>query len=267
MDLDLGKRLEEENQKELERRAELQQETDTSYSNEETAASIPAEEEEQKKKSSEGKFIVIALVIIVVIFIISMGGMKFYEQASATGASISYTLQELHQENLAGNLAPENGYVYNGFSVVKYNDLWYTRKEMENRIIEFPLHFGPKEVESIVITGNLDPKFNQGENVFIAIDPAIANKYYSLALSELSFNIVKGLNRKPIGSCTTEDPVCEGREIVSCNNTKGLPVIELVISNETGIYPEGTCIKIVGNEYELVKAVDKLLFQWYKVIS
>ncbi|MBI2111939.1 hypothetical protein HYT52_00180, partial [Candidatus Woesearchaeota archaeon] len=114
---------------------------------------------------------------------------------------------------------------------------------------------------------NLDPKFNQGENVFIAIDPAIANKYYSLALSELSFNIVKGLNRKPIGSCTTEDPVCEGREIVSCDNTKGLPVIELVLGNETGIYPQGTCIKIIGNEYELVKAVDKLLFQWYKVIS
>lgn len=280
MDLDFGKRLEEENREEEERQAKLAEEsltesaegllsTEPLPSEENTGENIVPETnpEPENKKSSEVKYIVIALVVIIAIFVVAMGGMHFYEQASVTGASISFNLQELHRENLAGNLAEDRGYVYNGFSVVKYNGLWYTRKENENQIIEFPLHFGPREVEEITINGTLALEFNQGEEVFMAIDPKIANKYYSLALSEINLNIVKGLNRKPVGSCTTEDVICEEREIVSCNDTKGLPVIELVLGEETGIYPQGTCIKIVGNDENLVKAADRLLLQWYKVIE
>ncbi|MFH1276603.1 MAG: hypothetical protein ABIH82_05835, partial [Candidatus Woesearchaeota archaeon] len=83
-----------------------------------------------------------------------------------------------------------------------------------------------------------------------------------------SFNVVKGLERTPIGSCTKEDPVCEDRDILSCDDTKGLPVIEIVVSEEElGIHTDGTCIKVSGSGYELVKAVDRLLFEWYRVMN
>ena len=93
------------------------------------------------------------------------------------------------------------------------------------------------------------------------------DKYYTLALSELSFNIVKGLNRSISGTCTKENNICDNRTIVSCNNSQGLPVIELALANETGIELLGNCLKISGQEYDLVKAVDRLLYQWYGVMK
>ena len=252
MDLDINKRLEEENKKEMAQALEQEERV-----------------KQQPKKVSDKKFLFIAAAVIIGIIAFSLSdGFGLYEQAKVTGSAIAYTLQDLHRENLAGNLDKEVGIIYNGFSVVKYEGLWWTRKETEDRIIEFPLHFNPLEVEEIEITGNLAPEFNKGEDVFIAIDPGVKDKFYTLALSELSFNVVKGLDRRPVGSCTVEDPVCETREIISCEKNPQLkPVIELTLGNESKIESFGTCIKVTGQEYELVKAVDKLLYRWYRVME
>jgi hypothetical protein len=251
MDLDLNKRLEEENQKEMQEALE-----------EEKFA-----EENKPKKTSDSKFILFTVIIVIGVIAFSLGGsLNLYDKAKVTGSSIAYTLQDLHIENLNGNLDESIGIVYDGFSIVKYEGLWYTRKETETRIIEFPLHYNPLEVQEVIMEGKLAAEFNKGEEVFIAIDPAIANKFYTLALSELSFNIVKGLERTPVGSCTIEDPVCEGREIISCDDSKGKPVIELALSEETKIESIGTCIKVSGTDEELVKAVNRLLYEWYRII-
>jgi hypothetical protein len=103
--------------------------------------------------------------------------------------------------------------------------------------------------------------------VYLAIDPEVVDKYYTLAISELSFNVVKGINRVPVGSCTKDNPACDNRTIVSCDNTQGKPVIELALSDKAEVKMEGTCIKISGREYELVKAVDRVLLKWYGVMQ
>ena len=104
--------------------------------------------------------------------------------------------------------------------------------------------------------------------MFVSIDQEVYNKYYTLALSELSFNIAKGLDRSPIGSCTEENWACENRTIVSCeNNPEKKPVIELAIDEEAGIELSETCIKIKGKDYEIVKAVNRLLYQWYGIMD
>lgn len=214
--------------------------------------------------SSDSKGLLFIVLGIVAIFVLIMGGFSAYNYFS-TAAIVS--VDELHQDNLAGDLDDEEGYVYNGYSFVKADGLWWTEMDKFGTLLKVPLHFGPKELEEIPIQGTLDDSFNSGGEVFIAIDPDVQDKYYTLAISELSFNTVKGLDRIPVGSCTKENWACDNRTIVSCENTQGKPVIELALANETKIDLQGTCIKVSGKEYGIVKAVDRILYQWYGVMD
>ncbi len=222
-------------------------------------------EEDYSSPAGDGKKILIAIVLIIGVFAFSFGGFKVYDYF--TSANI-IDIDDLHNQNMEGNLDEEEGYMYNGYSFLKVDGLWWTEVLLGHRLIKIPLHFGPKEVEEIEITGTLDPSFNQGNTVYVALDPKVQNKYYTLALSELIFNVAKGLDRNPEGSCTEENWVCEDRTIVSCeNNPENKPVIELALDEEASIELSGTCIKVSGNEYEIVKSVNRLLYQWYDVME
>ncbi len=214
--------------------------------------------------SSDGKGLLFIVLGIVGLFILLIAGFGTYNYFT-TAAVVN--VDELHQKNLAGNLDESEGYTYNGYSFVKADGLWWTEMNKFGTLLKVPLHFGPKELEEVPISGELDSSFNEGEEVFIAIDPDVQNKYYTLAISELSFNMVKGLDRLPVGSCTKENWACDNRTIVSCENPLGKPVIELALANETKIELQGTCIKVSGREYGIVKAVDRILYQWYGVMG
>ncbi len=215
---------------------------------------------------SDGRGIMVVVLVIAGIFVLLFGG--FYTYNKLTGAGIT-TIDGLHQQNLEGELDKEEGYMYNGYSVVYADGLWWTELNKFGTRLKVPLHFGPKELEDVVIEGELDPGFNQGDKVFVAIDPKVQNKYYTLAISELSFNLVKGMDRESIGSCTEEHWACENRTLVSCtNNSLGLPVVELALEEGPGIELSGSCIKVKGNnEYDIVKSADRLLYQWYGVMG
>ncbi|MDO8656790.1 MAG: hypothetical protein Q7K45_06135 [Nanoarchaeota archaeon] len=214
--------------------------------------------------SSDGKGLLFIVLGIIGIFVLLIAGFNAYNYFT-TAAVVS--VDELHQENLAGDLDEDEGYTYNGYSFVKADGLWWTEMNKFGTLLKIPLHFGPKELEDIPITGTLDSAFNDGDKVYIAIDPNVQNKYYTLAISELSFNTVKGMDRLPIGSCTKENWACDNRTIISCDNTHGKPVIELALANETKIELNGTCIKVSGREYGIVKSVDRILYQWYGVME
>ncbi len=210
------------------------------------------------------KNILIMIIAIAGVFALILAGFGLYERF--TSASV-VDVDQLHEENLQGKLSDDEGYVYNGFSFVKVDGMWWTEIKRPDTLVKIPLHFGPKEVEEIEVSGKLSPEFNQGTEIYIAIDPDVRDKYYTLALSELSFNIAKGVDRTPIGACTKENYACDNRTIVSCENTQGKPVIELALENETGIEYRGSCLKIKGNGYELVKAANKVLYKWYGVME
>lgn len=237
------------------------------------------EEEEQKTihhlaeedlhavtEKGDSRNLVIMIAVLAGIFVLAMGGFKLYNQFTAANVVV---LDDLHKQNLEGELDDEEGYIYNGFSVVKADGLWWTEVEIENRLIKIPLHFGPREVEQILLAGDLDSsQFNQGDKIYIAIDPEVNyNKYYTLALSELNNNILQGVNRNIEAACTTDNPICDDRTIVNCASAQGKPVIELAVSEKSSVELSGTCIKISGYEYDLVKAVDRLLYHWYKVMN
>lgn len=234
------------------------------------ATALPAEESaEELRAKSDGKSLLILVGLVIGLFVLIFGGFSLYN--NFTSASV-VSIDDLHQQNLNGELeegeGEGQGYVYNGYSFVKADGLWWTEMNKFGTLYKAPLHFGPRELEDIKIAGTLGQAFNEGDDIFVAIDPTVRDKYYSLAISELSFNIVQGMDRTPVGSCTKEDEDCENRTIISCETAAGRPVVELVLA---GIEPEislqGTCIQVKGSGYDIVKAVNRLLYQWFGVMG
>jgi len=214
------------------------------------------------KEDSRSIFILVA--VIAGIFVLSLGGFRVYN--SLTSADV-VNIDELHQNNLQGDLGDEEGYVYNGFSFVKADGLWWTEVTRFGTLVKIPLHFGPKELEEITITGEVSSDFNIGNDVYITIDPTVVSGHYVIAMREISTNVGQGINRNSIGACTQEHEGCVDRKIVSCENAQGLPVVELEIAEEPGIELSGTCIKVKGNGYGIIKAANRLLYKWYGIME
>ena len=55
--------------------------------------------------------------------------------------------------------------------------------------------------------------------------------------------------------------------MLNCKNPQGKPVIELKWANKTKITSQGTCILVEGKDYGIVKAVDRLVLQWYGIMK
>ena len=203
--------------------------------------------------------------VIIGLFIIVIGGFSWYN--SLTGAAVA-TIDDLHQMNYDGDLNEEQGYIYNGYSVVRNDKLWWTQVSGVDEDLIIPLHFGPKDLVDVEVSGQVSDTFNNGGTIYIAIDPRIANQYYTLAVSELSLNMAQGIGRYPEAACTIDAKVCEGRKTMSCDNTQGNPVIEFVLGGEKPtIELDSTCITLSGSNADLVKSVDRLLYKWYKVMK
>ncbi|MEK6940225.1 MAG: hypothetical protein AABX31_05860 [Nanoarchaeota archaeon] len=216
-------------------------------------------------QQNDGKSVLILIGVLVAVFVVAIAGFKAYNNFTAAGVVL---IEDLHEKNLEGKLDSDEGYVYNGYSFVKADGLWWTGIEVKDRIIKIPLHYGPREVETIPVTGKLAPEFNQGEKIYVAIDPTVNyDKYYTLALMELNNNILQGINRNIEAACSQENPVCENRTVINCENTNGQPVVQLSVDEKPSVTLKGTCIDIKGSNEELVKSVDLALYVWYKVFG
>jgi hypothetical protein len=238
----------------------------------EDEAKILDEDIKTPENDSDKKIIIIVALVIIGLFVLPFAG--YYAYDFFTSGPDVINIDEMHELNLEGDLSEEEGYMYNGFSFVNVDGLWWTNivtnLNGERTLVKIPLHFGPKDVKNIESVGQLSDNFNEFVELLIAIDPDVQDKYYTLALSELSFNVAKGIERIPVGACTKDYPVCVDRPIVSCeNNPTNLPIIELVLnySLESSIEMQGSCIKLSGSDYGIVKAADRLLLEWYGVMS
>jgi hypothetical protein len=259
-EIDIGKKLEEQEKKSL---GKIEPE-EVSEIKQSTYNTPPIYEEPTK---SDGKKIMIMVGVLIALFLIFFGGSAIYNNYF-TGAVV-VDVDQLHKDNLLEELGDKEGYIYNGYSFVFADGLWWTEvNKLDGTLFKLPLHFGPRDVEEIMVTGTFDPTFNFGEYVYIAIDPSVQDKYYTLALSELSFNVAQSFDRTPQGACTKEHYACENRTILSCdNNPNKLPIIEFALSEENKVEIDNTCIKISGNDYGLTKAVDRLLFIWWRIMK
>ena len=212
----------------------------------------------------EGKKVLLFIVGLIGVFVVVFGGLRYYNQLTAAQV---VDVDALHAKNLDGKLPANEGYTYQGFSFIYADGLWWSEIRQPDRAVKIPLHFGPREVENVTVTGELSPAFNEGADVYMAIDPHYANKYYSLALGELNSNVASGIRRRPVAACTTNDTICEKRPLLNCSSTQGKPLIELRAGEKAEIKLQDTCILITGKDYELVRAADRLIWQWYGVMK
>jgi len=219
-------------------------------------------EEKEVQKAVPKKFLY--LIGIIIFIFIAFLAFNFISQSTPTGNII--TIDELFQKNLQGDLPEEQGYFYNEFSFVFFDGLWYTEVQPNQNTYQVPLHFGPKDLENISIKGKLDDRFQKGD-VYLTFNPLTSDDFLGVAIGEISQSVSRAIGRKPIGACDrNETTSCQNRPIINCTNTDQAVIF---FSQEPGpeIELKGNCLIIKGQEYDIVKAADRVLMQWYKIMD
>lgn len=207
-------------------------------------------------------------LLIMIVVIIGLFALFFFVRFVYNPEAKVLTIDDLHKKNLEGKESDLN-YIYNGFSFVKMDNLWYTQVQARDSLIDIPLHFGPKELEEIPVTGKIDSFFNKQEEIYVTFDPNDTPLgYVALSSAELSLNMAKGINIMPVAACAKNETIaCENRPIVDCSD-EDKAVIFLKQTDSTGsVKLKGNCIELEGNKEELLKATDRLLFKWYEVMD
>jgi len=156
---------------------------------------------------------------------------------------------------------------YSYFTFTEVGGLWQTNIQLKDRLYDAVFRFNPKQVEEVYVTGQLE---NLTGPVYITFDPVQQEddyKYLALASSELSLHLVRALEKEVIAACTSnETDACLERPVVTCSD-QDKSVIYLNTYPPTQITLNGTCVMLQGEKMELLKSVDRLLFQWYRVMG
>ncbi len=155
---------------------------------------------------------------------------------------------------------------YNYYSFEEVGGLWQTNVQLGGQLYELIFRFNPVQVENVSIVGNFT---GFREPLYVTFDPDVNSdkfKYLALAASELSLHVVRALNLSVVAACTkNETDACLDRPIVNCGDDAS--VIYLVADAPMKISLNNSCITLSGEGFDLLRSVDRLLFQWYKVMS
>ncbi|MBI4738450.1 hypothetical protein HY772_02625 [Candidatus Woesearchaeota archaeon] len=222
----------------------------------------PKNEQERDTKTTRNFVIAIGLLLLLLAAVFA--SRFFFGEQNVTGHVV--TIDDLHQQNVVEKLNPKEGYMYNGFSFVKFNDVWNTQLAKGNTIYDLTFNNDPKSTENVSITGKLDPDYFKDKNVFITFDPlgkdlkhvAVANYGFSRSLAvAFDYNLSAG--------CTREDN-CAGYPIYTCDD-EDKSVVYFKEANETAIVYDDNCVIVQGKGSELVRAKDRLLMRWYGIMD
>ena len=155
---------------------------------------------------------------------------------------------------------------YNYYKFEEVGGLWQTNIQLDDQLFEAIFRFNPKQAENVSVKGNFTG-FKKSP-IYITFDPDVNKKeftYLALAASELTLNVVRALNFTVEAACTkNETDTCIDRPIITCADNAS--VIYLVSDAPTQITLDEDCITLSGEGMELLRSVDRLLFQWYKII-
>ncbi len=216
---------------------------------------------------SETKSFFIFLGVILAVFAIIIGIRYVFETQNKT-------IHELITENY-DKKPTERNYIYNGFSFIKKKDpvagtdYWYTEYQKGVTIFSVPMQYGPKELEYIplIVVNRSNVSL---EKVYITIIPFEDKPVPYMAQSsyEITEKLVKMMGIIPEAACTVnETDACMDRPIINCDNTKDAVVIELVDSEQTAVMLNENCIIVSGKEIEMLKAANKLIYLFLKVVN
>ena len=219
---------------------------------------------DEPRKSSE----IILIASIAAIFLIFAALIAF----SVYNKQQPKTLEELHALNMKGKLKPSQGYIYKGvYSFVNLDNQWYTQltSPKGTKIYSLALRYSPKDLQNITIEGSLNTNFfdNQTEFYYTFNPTGKDFSYVTLAVADFSTHMAKVFEKKPIAACDrNETEPCLTIPIVTCTDTDKL-VLYIKESETFRTYYNNNCIVVQGNGLELVKGVDRVLYNLYKIMG
>lgn len=220
---------------------------------------------EEKEKPKSDKILIFSILFIILLIAIFFSVKYFYKPKILT-------VDDLNKQNIDGKLKREQGYLYKGvYSFVKSSGLWFFQlKSPSGRVLyNIPLHYSPNEIEDLKITGRFSPLFTNSTDIYITFDPLAEDlQYTALAVGELDQSILTAFAKNPIAACDkNETSACKDRPIITCDNTKNTPVIYFRNNATTKIAYNDNCLIVQGQGLELIRAVDRMLLQWYGVMD
>jgi len=158
---------------------------------------------------------------------------------------------------------------YNSFEFVDVDGVWRTEWQRDNQVYLLDFRFNPEQVEHVPVEGTTDIRF-QFKRVYLTIDPSSERtsdtSYVTLAAVELARKLIDPFDRTVIPACTSNSSECEGRPIITCENTN-TTVIYLKQAADTRIIFNGNCVTIQGSGEGIVMATNKILFQWLGIMD
>ena len=206
------------------------------------------EEKKPKKKKDKEAILYWSIVLIIAVVILFFAVSRFFSKT------------------------PEFPAVeYNNWEFTEMAGMWWFEWQMGETMYTVQLRFNTYEVEEIPINGKLDNEaFNAYHHIYITFD--LSNNtgqdlaILALAATELTQNMATAINRTPVAACAnTLSDACIDRPIRTCENI-GEPVIYLKEGGNAKITVENTCVLVEGSQFELIKAIDLVLYRWYGII-
>jgi len=223
------------------------------------------EEKEKQPKLRSDVILIIGAISLVVLFVVLFNYRTFTQDKPQT-------IDELHELNLQGKLKPDQGFIHNDvYSFVILDDVWYTQLQSRTGKTLYNMNFrySPRDLEDIEIKGKLDvDKFNDATQYYATFNP-LGNDFTYVRLARLDYaaQMIKVFQKTPISACDrNETTICFNIPIITCENTEEI-VVYFNESDDLSVEYKDNCIIISGNGFDLVKGVDRVLYNLYGLME
>ncbi len=214
-------------------------------------------EQKETKKNKSLLYSIITIISFVVILGLVLISVKLFGPDD-----INDITEEIIEK---GNT--EHGYMYNGFVFIYQDNLWHTKWQRGDVLYNAHFHYGPLDVIDVPVIGYLNPDLDTSK-FYITFDPLEKNiSLIGLGSAELGLSLVKVMGVKITPACYRNvTKACYTRPIITCDNTEE-GVIFIKSDEITKVTLDDNCITIQGKGDNLLKSVDKVLFNLYGIIE
>ena len=220
-------------------------------------------EENEPKSGPSDKTLILVIFFLILVFIGVFGYVYFIRPEQTT-------ISGLHTANINDELDPNQGRVYMGYSFVNIDGFWYTQLKSPKgtKLYDMSIRYPPWELEELRIEGYLNVElFDNSDGYFVTFNPT-GNDFSNVAVAIGDFNehMLKTFDKTPTAACDrNQTAACVGRPIVDCDSS-GI-VFYVKEAEENRIYYDDNCIVVEGSGLDLIKSVDRVLYNLYGMLG
>ena len=219
--------------------------------------------EDAKKQSHKA---LIGAIIAIVLLLAAIAAFSYFYKPK------QLTLEDLHVLNLQGKLKPSQGYVYKGiYSFIYLDNFWYTQLNSPKgtKTYDMAMRYSPKDLANMSIEGQLNTAlFDSRTQFYVTFNPTGNSlSYVGLAVADFDTHMAKVFEKEPIAACDRNETMpCQTRPVVTCSDADKL-VLYIKESDRSRVYYNNNCIVVEGNGFDLVKGVDRVLYNLYNIMG